>query len=40
VLAGGIKIPCIWWFGEECDFYVLVKDLFSPLFKDLFNYCN
>ncbi|KAK4204706.1 casein kinase 1, delta [Triangularia verruculosa] len=39
-LAGGIGIPRVWWFGEECDFYVLVQDLLGPSLEDLFNYCN
>ncbi|KAK0627066.1 casein kinase I isoform delta [Immersiella caudata] len=39
-LAGGIGIPRVWWFGEECDFYVLVEDLLGPSLEDLFNYCN
>lgn len=40
VLAGGVGIPRVWWFGEECDFYVLVEDLLGPSLEDLFNYCN
>jgi serine/threonine protein kinase len=39
-LAGGIGIPHVWWFGEECDFYVLVEDLLGPSLEDLFNYCD
>lgn len=39
-LAGGIGIPHVWWFGEECDFYVLVEDLLGPSREDLFNYCD
>ncbi|KAM7185164.1 casein kinase I isoform delta [Rhypophila sp. PSN 637] len=38
--AGGIGIPRVWWFGEECDIYVLVEDLIGPSLEDLFNYCN
>ncbi|KAM7196603.1 casein kinase I isoform delta [Rhypophila sp. PSN 637] len=39
-LAGGVGIPRVWWFGEECDFYVLVEDLLGPSLEDLFNYCD
>lgn len=39
-LAGGIGIPRVRWFGEECDFYVLVEDLLGPSLEDLFNYCD
>ncbi|KAM7218475.1 casein kinase I isoform delta [Rhypophila decipiens] len=39
-LAGGLGIPRVWWFGKECDFYVLIQDLLGPSLEDLFNYCN
>lgn len=39
-LAGGTGIPHARWFGEECDFYVLVQDLLGPSLEDLFNYCD
>ncbi|KAK3348675.1 casein kinase I isoform delta [Lasiosphaeria hispida] len=39
-LAGGVGIPHVRWFGDECDFYVLVEDLLGPSLEDLFNYCN
>lgn len=39
-LAGGIGIPRVWWFGQECEFYVLVEDLLGPSLEDLFNYCD
>ncbi len=39
-LAGGVGIPLVRWFGQECDFYVLVEDLLGPSLEDLFNYCN
>ena len=39
-LAGGTGISRVWWFGDECDFYVLVEDLLGPLLEDLFNYYN
>ena len=37
-LAGGIGIPDVRWFGEECDFYLLVEDLLGPSLEDSFNY--
>ena len=40
VLAGGVGIPSIRWFGDECDFNVLVQDLLGPSLEDLFNYCG
>ncbi|KAH8742322.1 casein kinase I isoform delta [Diaporthe sp. PMI_573] len=30
----------VWWFGQECDFYVLVHDLLGPSLEDLLNYCD
>lgn len=39
-LSGGVGIPRVWWFGQECDFYALVHDLLGPSLEDLFNYCN
>jgi casein kinase 1 delta/casein kinase I family protein HRR25 len=39
VLAGGVGIPRVRWFGEECDFYVLAEDVLGPSLKDLFNCC-
>jgi serine/threonine protein kinase len=28
------------WFGEECEYYVLVLELLSASLEDLFNYCD
>jgi casein kinase 1 delta/casein kinase I family protein HRR25 len=39
-LAGGVGIPRVLWFGQECDFYVLVQEALGPSLEDLFNYCN
>jgi casein kinase 1 delta/casein kinase I family protein HRR25 len=39
-LSGGVGIPQVRWFGQECDFYVLVHDLLGPSLEDLFNYCG
>jgi casein kinase 1 delta/casein kinase I family protein HRR25 len=39
-LAGGVGIPRVRWFGQECDFYVLVMDALGPSLEDLLNYCD
>ncbi|OAA70712.1 casein kinase I isoform delta [Cordyceps fumosorosea ARSEF 2679] len=39
-LAGGVGVPEITWFGEECDYYCLVCELLGPSLEDLFNYCD
>jgi casein kinase I homolog HRR25 len=28
------------WYGEECDFYVMISDLLGPSLEDLFNFCD
>jgi serine/threonine protein kinase len=40
ILAGGVGIPHVLWFGKECDFYVLAHELLGPSLEDLFNYCG
>ncbi|KGQ09555.1 Casein kinase I isoform delta [Beauveria bassiana D1-5] len=39
-LSGGVGIPRVRWFGQECDYYALVHDLLGPSLEDLFNYCD
>ncbi|KAB5529077.1 hypothetical protein GE09DRAFT_1228812 [Coniochaeta sp. 2T2.1] len=39
-LSGGMGIPRVRWFGQECDFYALVHDILGPSLEDLFNYCG
>lgn len=39
-LSGGVGIPKIRWFGQECDFYVLVMDALGPSLEDLLSYCG
>ncbi|KAK2592414.1 hypothetical protein QQS21_009897 [Conoideocrella luteorostrata] len=39
-LAGGLGIPKVHWFGQECDYYVLACDLLGPSLEDLLNYCD
>uniref|UniRef100_T1KC20 Casein kinase I isoform alpha n=2 Tax=Tetranychus urticae TaxID=32264 RepID=T1KC20_TETUR len=40
VLAGGVGIPHIRWYGQERDYNVLVMDLLGPSLEDLFNFCS
>ncbi|KAK4149707.1 casein kinase I isoform delta [Chaetomidium leptoderma] len=39
-LNGGVGIPRVRWFGEECEFYALVIDALGPSLEDLLNYCD
>jgi casein kinase 1 delta/casein kinase I family protein HRR25 len=39
-LNGNVGIPRVRWFGDECDFYVLVIDALGPSLEDLLNYCG
>jgi serine/threonine protein kinase len=39
-LSGGIGIPRIRWFGEECEFIVMIQDLLGPSLLDLLTYCE
>merc|ERR1711933_186249 len=40
ILAGGVGIPNVRWFGREGDFNVMVMDILGPSLEDLFNYCG
>jgi len=40
VLAGGLGIPHIHWYGVEGDYNVMVIDLLGPSLEDLFNFCQ
>mmetsp|Transcript_7939 Transcript_7939/g.25247 ORF Transcript_7939/g.25247 Transcript_7939/m.25247 type:complete len:337 (+) Transcript_7939:78-1088(+) len=40
VLAGGIGIPSIHWYGVEGGYSVLVMDLLGPTLEDLRSYCR
>mmetsp|Transcript_15085 Transcript_15085/g.25810 ORF Transcript_15085/g.25810 Transcript_15085/m.25810 type:complete len:373 (+) Transcript_15085:75-1193(+) len=40
VLAGGVGIPNVRWFGVEGDYNVMVLDLLGPSLEDLFNFCS
>eukprot|EP01118_Nematostelium_gracile_P003650 TRINITY_DN1421_c0_g1_i1.p1 TRINITY_DN1421_c0_g1~~TRINITY_DN1421_c0_g1_i1.p1 ORF type:complete len:399 (-),score=101.46 TRINITY_DN1421_c0_g1_i1:147-1343(-) len=40
ILAGGVGIPYVRWFGVEGEYNVMVMDLLGPSLEDLFNYCG
>ncbi|KAM3511628.1 hypothetical protein MY11210_004712 [Beauveria gryllotalpidicola] len=33
-------IPTRYWFGRECEYYVIVQELLGPTLHDLLNYCD
>ncbi|KAJ3049717.1 serine/threonine protein kinase, partial [Rhizophlyctis rosea] len=39
-LAGGVGIPCVRWYGTECDYNCMVIDLLGPSVEDLFKFCG
>jgi len=40
LLAGGVGIPLVKWFGIEGEYNVMVMELLGPNLEDLFNYCG
>ena len=40
VLAGGVGIPKVHWFGVEGDYHALILDLLGHSLEDLFSYCK
>lgn len=40
ILAGGVGIPGVRWFGKEGDYNVMIMDVLGPSLEDLFNFCS
>ncbi|KAH8585067.1 casein kinase I [Cryptosporidium sp. chipmunk genotype I] len=40
ILAGGIGVPTVHWYGIEGDYNVMILDLLGPSLEDLFTICN
>eukprot|EP00416_Gambierdiscus_australes_P035964 CAMPEP_0171110258 /NCGR_PEP_ID=MMETSP0766_2-20121228/71241_1 /TAXON_ID=439317 /ORGANISM="Gambierdiscus australes, Strain CAWD 149" /LENGTH=329 /DNA_ID=CAMNT_0011572103 /DNA_START=51 /DNA_END=1040 /DNA_ORIENTATION=+ len=40
ILAGGVGVPNVHWYGIEGDYNVMVIDLLGPSLEDLFSFCN
>lgn len=40
ILAGGVGLPTVHWYGVEGDYNVMVIDLLGPSLEDLFSFCN
>lgn len=40
LIAGGVGVPKVHWYGVEGDLNVMVIDLLGPSLEDLFNFCN
>merc|ERR1712062_969248 len=40
ILAGGVGVPIVRWFGKEGDYNVMVMEILGPSLEDLFNFCS
>jgi len=40
ILAGGVGVPTVHWYGVEGDYNVMVIDLLGPSLEDLFKFCD
>mmetsp|Transcript_81372 Transcript_81372/g.128122 ORF Transcript_81372/g.128122 Transcript_81372/m.128122 type:complete len:400 (+) Transcript_81372:59-1258(+) len=40
ILAGGVGVPNVYWYGVEGDYNVMVIDLLGPSLEDLVSFCN
>jgi len=40
ILAGGVGVPNVHWYGVEGDYNVMVIDLLGPSLEDLFIFCS
>ena len=39
-IIGSPGIPHVHWYGQECEYYILVLDALGPSLEDLFNFCD
>lgn len=40
VLAGGVGIPIVRWYGKEGSYNVMVMEILGPSLEDLFKFCS
>jgi len=40
ILAGGVGVPNVHWYGVEGEYNAMVIDLLGPSLEDLFNFCS
>lgn len=40
LLAGGVGIPPVFWYGKEGDWHGFVTERLGPSLEDLFLFCN
>jgi len=40
ILAGGMGVPNVHWYGVEGEYNAMVIDLLGPSLEDLFNFCS
>jgi casein kinase 1 len=40
ILAGGVGVPHVHWYGVEGDYNIMIIDLLGPSLEDLFSFCK
>jgi len=40
IIAGGVGVPKVHWYGVEGDYNIMILDLLGPSLEDLFNFCG